>query len=116
MFVASDLVHWTGHEMGFVKTLNDNALKAYLQGNGRYLYFVISIGDNGYHSFKDQCRSPSQSDTVDYYVDGAKVGTLTNPGASYWGNCFYFVGTTHRNYPAWSSTGQQIEMYNMTVF
>lgn len=116
VFVADDVVNWTGHEMGFVKTLNDNALKAYLQGNGRYLYFVISTGDNGYHSFRAQCRSPSQSDTVDYYVDGAKVGTLTNPGGSYWGNCFYFVGTTHRNYSGWSSAGQQIEMYRMTVF
>lgn len=115
VFICDNVTQWNGDEMGFVKTLNDNTLKAYIQGGGNYYTYVISTGDNGYHTFKAQCRSSSNVDMVDFYVDGTYKCTLTNTAGHYWNNYDYFVGTNH-----WSGgsdpTGQQIEMYNMTTF
>ena len=115
VFLTDDINNWTGHEFGFVKTLNDNSLKAYLQGGGNYITRVLSNGDNGYHTFQCQCQSGDHS-KVDFYVDGVYKFTLQNPGSSYWYNWDYFVGTTHRTSGGWSSTGQQIEMYSMNVW
>ena len=115
VFLCDNVTQWNGDEMGFVKTLNDNTLKAYVQGGGNYYTSVISTGDNGYHTFKAQCRSSSNVTMVDFYVDGTYKCTLTNSAGHYWNNFDYFVGTNH-----WSGgsnpTGQQIEMYNMTTY
>ena len=115
VFVTDDVNNWTGHEMGFVETLSDHTLKAYLQGNGNYITQVLTTNDNGYHTFKCQCQSGDHS-KVDFYLDGNYKFTLQNSGSSYWSNWDYFVGTTHRTSSSWSSTGQQIEMYNMTTY
>jgi len=115
VFVCDDVTNWTGHEMGFIKTLSDNTLKAYLQGGGKYIWQVISINDNGYHTYKCQCRSDNHS-MVDFYVDGTYKCTLQNSGNNYWNNWDYFVGTTHRKSGGWSSAGQQIEMYSMVTY
>src|ERR1700709_608031 len=32
VFLCDNVTQWTGNEMGFVKTLNDNTLKAYIKG------------------------------------------------------------------------------------
>ncbi|HEX8021746.1 hypothetical protein [Mucilaginibacter sp.] len=114
VFICDNVTQWNGNEMGFVKTLNDNALKGYLQGGGQYITQVISVGDNGYHTFKCQARSGNVHQ-VDFYVDGTYKFTLTNNSGTYWNNWFYFVGTNHW-YGGSSNTGQQIEMYNMTTF
>jgi hypothetical protein len=117
VFMADDVSGWTGHEMGFVKWLNNGTLYAYLQASGgSSKYYAISTGDNGYHTFKCQVRSASQSSMVDYYVDGNYVCTLQNPGNSYWGNNYYMVGTTQRHESGWNSSGWQIEMYSMQYF
>lgn len=118
VFVCTDVINWVGYEMGFVMTLNDNALKCYVQGNGAYNYFTLNsvINDiDGYHTFKCQAESGDHS-KVDFYVDSKLVCTLQNPNVNYFGDFYYFVGTTHRTSDNWSSTGQQIEMYNMVVF
>jgi hypothetical protein len=114
VFLADNVSQWNGNEMGFVKTLNDNALKAYVQGGGNYYTYLISVGDNGYHTFKCQARSSNHS-MVDFYVDGTYKCTLTNSAGSYWGNWFYMVGTNHW-YGGSSNAGQQIEMYDMTTY
>lgn len=116
VFVADNVTTFTGHEMGFLKTLNNGALQYYIQGGGNFIYGTISIGDNGYHTFKCQCRSASQSDMVDFYLDGNYIATLTNPGSSYWENCCYMVGTTQALTSGWSTAGEQIEMYDMEYF
>jgi hypothetical protein len=113
VFMADNVSQWNGDEMGFVKTLNDNALKAYLQGGGQYITQVLSVGDNGYHTFKAQARSNNTQ--VDFYVDGTYKCTLTNNSGHYYGNWYYMVGTNHW-YGGSSNTGQQIEMYNMTTY
>ena len=114
VFIADNVTQWNGDEMGFVKTLSDNTLKAYIQGGGQYYTYVLSTGDNGYHTFKAQARS-SNVHMVDYYIDGNYKCTLTNNSGHYYNNWDYFVGTNH-----WSGgsdpTGQQIEMYNMTTY
>jgi hypothetical protein len=116
VFVTDDVTNWTGHEMGFVETLNDHTLKAYIQGGGNYVWQTISTGDDGYHTYKCQCRDASHTYMVDFYVDGTYKCTLQNSGSSYWNNYDYWVGTTHRTSNSWSSTGQQIEMYTMTTY
>ena len=113
--LADDVQTWHGHEMGFVKTLSDNCLKGYIQGGGNYVWQVIDCGDDGYHSFKAQAHSDDESQ-VDFYVDGNYKFTLSNPGSTYYGNWFYFVGTTHRATSGWGSSGEQVEMYSMTTF
>lgn len=114
VFLADNVSQWNGDEMGFVKTLNDNSLKAYLQGGGNYITRVVLNNDNGYHTFKCQARSDNQS-MVDFYVDGNYVCTLTNNSGHYYGNWFYMVGTNHW-YGGSDNSGQQIEMYNMTTY
>ncbi len=114
VFMADNVSQWNGDEMGFVKTLNDNSLKAYLQGGGNYVTRVILNNDNGYHTFKCQARSDNQS-MVDFYLDGNYVCTLTNSSGHYYGNWFYMVGTDHW-YGGSDNSGQQIEMYNMTTY
>lgn len=114
VFMADNVSQWNGDEMGFVKTLNDNSLKAYLQGGGQYIYQILSTGDNGYHTFKAQARS-SNSHMVDFYIDGNYKCTLTNNSGNYYGNWYYFVGTNHW-YGGSSNSGQQIEMYSMTTY
>lgn len=115
VFIADNVTQWNGDEMGFVETLSDHTLKAYVQGNGNYYTHVISTGDDGYHTFKCQVNYNNHSQ-VDFYVDGNYVYSLQNPGVNYWENLYYFVGTTHRTSDSWSSSGQQIEMYNMTTY
>ena len=100
--------------MGFVKTLNDNALKIYLQGGGQYITQVVSVGDNGYHTYKAQARS-SNVHMVDFYIDGNYFATLTNNSGHYYNNWDYLVETNHW-YGGGSNTGQQIEMYNQTYY
>jgi hypothetical protein len=114
VFLCDNVTQWNGNEMGFVKTLNDNALKGYLQGGGNYITQVISVGDNGYHTYKVQAQSGNVH-AVDFYVDGTYKFTLTNNSGHYWNNYDYFVGTNHW-YGGSSNTGQQIEMYNMTTY
>jgi len=115
VFITDDVTYWEGHEMGFVETLSDHTLKAYLQGNGNYYTQVLTTNDNGYHTFKCQCESGDHS-KVDFYLDGTYKVTMPNAGSSYWNNYDYFVGTTHRTSNTWSATGQQVEMYNMTTY
>ncbi len=114
VFVCDNVSQWNGNEMGFVKTLNDNSLKAYLQGGGQYIYQVISTGDNGYHTFKCQANS-NNTHQVDFYVDGVKKATLTNNSGSYYNKWYYFVGTNHW-YGGSNPSGQQIEMYSMSTW
>lgn len=114
VFLADNVSQWNGNEMGFVKTLNDNTLKGYLQGGGQYIYQTISVNDNGYHTFKCQAKS-SNTHQVDFYVDGTYKFTLTNNSGSYYNKWFYFVGTNHW-YGGSNPTGQQIEMYSMTTY
>jgi hypothetical protein len=114
-FIADDVNTWHGHEMGFVKTLNDNALKAYLQApNVPTVFGLISINDNGYHTYKCQV-SYTDHRNVDFYVDGVYKLTLQNSNVDYWNHWNYMVGTTHKT-SIWNSTGQQLEMYDMTTF
>lgn len=115
VFLADNVSTWNGREIGFVKTLNDNSLKAYLQGGGNYVWRVLSGGDNSYHTFKAQVQSGDHS-KVDFYVDGAYQFSLQNAGQDYWYKWYYFVGTTHRTSGGWGSGGQQIEMYSMTTY
>jgi len=117
VFICTDVTNWVGHEMGFIKTLNDNTLKMYVQGNGNYNYKVVpsAYNDNGYHTFKCQVESADHSN-VDFYIDGNYINTVSNSGVDYWNGFYYFVGTTHRTSDGWSSAGQQIEMYDMTIF
>jgi hypothetical protein len=114
VFLCDNVSQWNGDEMGFVKTLNDNSLKAYVQGGGQYLTQVLSNGDNGYHTFKCQASS-SNVHQVDFYVDGTYKLSLVNNSGHYYNNFDYFVGTNHW-YGGSSNTGQQIEMYNMTTY
>ncbi|HTJ50716.1 MAG TPA: hypothetical protein VL443_14740 [Cyclobacteriaceae bacterium] len=114
VFVCDNVSQWNGNEMGFVKTLENNVLKAYLQGGGAYITYPISTGDNGYHTFKCEARS-NNVHMVDFYVDGTYKCTLTNNSGSYYNNWYYFVGTNHW-YGGSNPTGQQIEMYNMNAW
>jgi hypothetical protein len=117
VFICDDVTNWTGHEMGFLKTLNDNAVKAYIQGpGGVYKYSTVLTNDNGYHTFKAVVRDSSHADTVDYYVDGTYKCTLQNSGVNYYNLKYYFVGTTHRTSSGWNASGDQIEMYNMVTY
>jgi hypothetical protein len=117
VFICDNVSSWTGREMGFLKTVNDNVIKAYLQGpGGVYKYSAVLSNDNGYHTFKAVVRDSSHTDTVDYYVDGVYKCSLSNPGTNYWNQWYYFVGTTHRTVGGWSSSGYQIEMYSMQTF
>lgn len=116
VFICDDITNWTGREMGFVMTLSDNSLKAYIQSPGQYIYRTISTGDSGYHDFKCQVRSANEASLVDFYVDGEYKCSLENPGVNYWNNWYYFVGTTHRTSDEWQSSGQQIEMYDIVTY
>lgn len=116
VFICDNVSSWTGREMGFVKTLSDNTLKAYIQSPGQYIYQTLYTGGSGYHTYKCQVRSASQNSLVDFYVDGVYQCTLNNPGVNYWNQWYYFVGTTHRTSGGWGSGGQQIEMYDMQTF
>lgn len=113
VFLCDNVNQWNGDEMGFVKTLNDNALKAYVQGGGQYYTRVISVGDNGYHTYKAQASTNNTQ--VDFYIDGNYICSLTNTSGHYYNNWYYFVGTNHW-YGGSANTGQQIEMYNMITY
>jgi hypothetical protein len=114
VFICDNVTTWNGQEMGFIETLSDHTLKGYIQGGGNYIYQVISTGDNSYHTWKCQVNSGNNA-SVDFYQDGTYLFTLTNSGNNYNGNYYYFVGTTHRTSSSWSSTGEQVEMYDMTT-
>ncbi len=121
VFITDDVTNWTGDEMGFTETLSDHTLKAYVQspkpGGGTYPldYKVLLTNDNGYHTFKCAARSTAPG-TVDFYIDGVYVNTVSSSyGAHYYNNYDYVVGTTHRT-SNWSSTGQQIELYSINTY
>jgi hypothetical protein len=94
VFVCDDVTNWTGNEMGFVKTLNDNVLKAYIQGGGAYIYTTISSGNTGSHNYKCIAKS-GNTHQVDFYVDNVYKFTLTNNSGYYYNRYYYFVGTNH---------------------
>lgn len=117
VFLADNVSSFTGHEMGFIKTLNNNELQAYLQGpNGVFTYADIDSGDNNMHTFKAQVNS-SNSDQVDFYLDGTYKCSL-NDGESYNELKYTYVITTHRlDGGSWNDKGgEQIEAYDMTVY
>jgi hypothetical protein len=114
VFVCDNVTQWNGNEMGFVKTLENNDLKAYVQGGGQYYTYLLSHNDNGYHTYKCSARS-NNTHMVDFYVDGVYKCTLTNNSGSYYNKFYYFVGTNHW-YGGSNPTGQQIEMYNMVTY
>jgi hypothetical protein len=114
VFVCDNVSQWNGNEMGFVKTLNDNTLKAYLQGGGQYVWQVVATGNNGYHTYKAQARS-SNTHQVDFYIDGVYKCTLTNNSGSYYNKNYYYVGTNHW-YGGSTPSGQQLEMWNRDVW
>jgi hypothetical protein len=113
VFVCDNISQWNGNEMGFVKTLNDNSLKAYLQGGGQYIWQVVTPG-TGYHTYKCQARA-NNPHQVDFYIDGVYKCTLTNNSGYYYNRWYYFVGTNHW-YGGTNPVGQQIEMYDMQVW
>jgi hypothetical protein len=88
IFTCDNVSNWLGNEMGFVRTLSDNVLKAYLQGGGAYIYTVVSAGS----SYK--C-SASGLRKVDFYVNNTYRTSLTNNSGSYQNRNYYFVGTNH---------------------
>ena len=115
VFICDNVSTWTGREMGFVKTLNDNVLKAYVQSPGKYIYATISTGNTGNHTYKCQVN-PNNNSMVDFYVDNVYKLTLNNPGVSYKNMWSYFVGTTHRTVGGWSAGNSKITMSSMNVY
>lgn len=87
IFVCDNVSTWVGNEMGFVRTLSDNVLKAYVQGGGQYIYTVV--GGTGWHNYK--C-SASGLRKVDFYIDNVYRTSLTNNSGSYQNRNWYFVG------------------------
>ncbi len=57
-FTCDNVSSWNGNEMGFVRTLNDNVLKAYLQGGGQYIY--TTVGGSGMHAYKCSRQRPAK--------------------------------------------------------
>jgi len=114
VFVCDNVTQWNGNEMGFVKTLNDNTLKAYLQGGGQYIWQVVATGNNGNHTYKCQAKS-SNTHQVDFYIDNVYKCTLTNNSGSYYNKNYYYVGTNHW-YGGSNPSGQQLEMWNRDVW
>lgn len=90
IFTCDNVSSWDGNEMGFVRTLNDNVLKAYLQGGGQYIYSVV--GGTGWHEYK--C-SASGLRKVDFYIDNVYRTSLTNNSGVYQNRNYYFVATNH---------------------
>jgi hypothetical protein len=88
IFTCDNVTQWNGNEMGFVRTLNDNVLKAYLQGGGAYIYTTVSAGS----SYK--C-SATGAHKVDFYVNNAYRTSLTNNSGNYQNRNYYFVATNH---------------------
>lgn len=90
IFTCDNVSSWDGNEMGFVRTLNDNVLKAYLQGGGQYIY--TTVGGSGMHAYK--C-SASGLRKVDFYIDNVYRTSLTNNSGVYQNRNYYFVATNH---------------------
>ena len=88
IFTCDNVSSWNGNEMGFVRTLNDNVLKAYLQGGGAYIYTAVSAGS----SYKCSATSAHK---VDFYVNEGYRTSLTNNVGNYQNRNYYFVATNH---------------------
>lgn len=68
--VSDGFTDWIGQKFGFVRTLNDNALKPYLQG--RYmptLFGLISINDNEYQTYWALVNTSNHKQVV-FFIDG----------------------------------------------
>jgi hypothetical protein len=72
IFMADNISSWNGHEIGFVKKLNDNNLYGYIQSGGRGVYKLLYLtsGNTGAHTYKVLIPSGNHSQ-ADYYIDGA---------------------------------------------
>jgi hypothetical protein len=88
IFTCDNVTQWNGNEMGFVRTLNDGVLKAYLQGGGQYIYSSVGSGSNY------KCSATS-AHSVNFYVNNSVVKSLTNNSGNYQNRNFYFVATNH---------------------
>jgi hypothetical protein len=88
IFTCDNVSSWNGNEMGFVRTLNDGVLKAYLQGGGAYIYTNVSAGS----SYKCSATSLRK---VDFYVNESYRTSLTNNVGAYQNRNYYFVATNH---------------------
>jgi hypothetical protein len=88
IFTCDNVTQWNGNEMGFVRTLSDGVLKAYLQGGGQYIYTTVSSGS----SYK--C-SATAAHKVDFYVNEGYRTSLTNNSGNYQNRNYYFVATNH---------------------
>jgi len=88
IFTCDNVSSWNGNEMGFVRTLSDGVLKAYLQGGGAYIYTVVSAGS----SYKCSATSAHK---VDFYVNEGYRTSLTNNSGNYQNRNYYFVATNH---------------------
>lgn len=119
VFLCDNDSSFQGHEFGFVKTLNNGVLQAYMQdppgGNGHYWTVPISTGDNGTHTFAAKCAASygGSAEQIDYYVDGNYVTSIVNPhGESYESLNYYYVATTQNTSGGFSPGGDQLEIWN----
>jgi len=118
VFLSTDVITWEGQEFGFVKTLGDNVLKAYVQTPTAYNYEVISTGNTGYNNYKAIVDSENTS-LVHFYVDDEYVLSIWADSTSYnfYNQDYFMVGGTIRlDNPFWPSRNQQIEIYNVHIW
>jgi hypothetical protein len=66
-FLATDVKTWKGNEFGFVKTFDDNVLKAYVQTPTSYKTKVISRGNSGFRTYK-AIVDEKEHDLVHFYI------------------------------------------------
>jgi len=109
-FVCDNVSEWNGNEMGYVYTLQDGYLKAYVQGGGQYYTSVISSGNAGWHTYN---ASASAAHQVDFYVDGTYKTSLTNNSGTYTDRYYYVVATNHW---AGGSGSYSIKLKNINVW
>lgn len=110
VFVCDNVSQWNGDEMGYVYTLQDAYLKAYVQGGGQYYTSVISSGNAGWHTYN---ASASGTNKVDFYVDGSYKTSLTNYSGTYTSRYYYAVATNHW---AGGSGNYSIQVNNINVW
>jgi hypothetical protein len=118
VFMADNISSWNGHEIGFVKKLNDNNLYGYIQSGARGVYKLLYLtsGNTGSHTYKVLIPSGNHSQ-VDFYIDGAYKGSLNSgTGENYYYINYWVAGTSHRVQSGWSSSGENVWFSSVNTY
>jgi hypothetical protein len=118
VFVATDIVHFTGMEFGFRLSLKNNILYGYVQDDKFFKNIRLMNGDGIEHQYSSKVQSSmlkEQTNIFHWSIDGEVMGNFSYDGPDYTQAQYHIICTTHRKEAGWSSKGLWLNVSDIKI-